>query len=126
MAAGKYESRIAQQTKKYIEESAAPEVQPVTAVNESGTAKTRKTDSAKKVKAKTEEIIQTPAKKVGAPKKRKEGDRKMNFFLDEDLAAGIDYMTYGTTFTKYVNKLIRADMVKNLAARKALVDQLDD
>ena len=47
-------------------------------------------------------------KRPGKPKTRKEGDRKISFWLDADLVKGLyDNLTYGTSAGQVINDAVR-------------------
>ena len=52
--------------------------------------------------------ISKPKRSVGKPKKRKDGDKKMSFWIDEDLVDKIyGSLKYGDTINDFINTALR-------------------
>lgn len=52
--------------------------------------------------------ITKPKRSVGKPKKRKDGDKKMSFWIDEDLVDKIyDNLKYGDSVGEFINRALR-------------------
>ncbi len=61
------------------------------------------------------ETVETPVKRgPGKPKKRKDGDKKISFWLDEDLVDGLfNNLKYGDSAASIINEAIREYQKKN-------------
>ena len=54
------------------------------------------------------EVFPHPKRSVGKPKKRKAGDKKMSFWIDEDLVDGIfGNLSYGDSAGEFINRALR-------------------
>lgn len=52
--------------------------------------------------------VKPPKRSVGKPKKRKDGDKKMSFWIDEDLVDKIyGSLKYGDTINDFINTALR-------------------
>lgn len=58
-------------------------------------------------------LVLEPKKSVGKPKKRKEGDKKMSFWIDADLVDKLyANLKYGDTVGNLINKALREYLEK--------------
>ena len=54
------------------------------------------------------EVFPYPKRSVGKPKKRKAGEKKMSFWIDEDLVNGIfGNLSYGDSAGEFINRALR-------------------
>ena len=52
--------------------------------------------------------VKSPKRSVGKPKKRKDGDKKMSFWIDEDLVDKIyGNLKYGDSVGDFINRALR-------------------
>ena len=55
-----------------------------------------------------DKVVSAPKRCAGRPKKRKDGDRKMSFWIDEDLVDKIyGSLKYGDTMNDFINRALR-------------------
>lgn len=55
-----------------------------------------------------EKAVSVTKRSAGRPKKRKDGDRKMSFWIDEDLVDKIyGSLKYGDTVNDFINRALR-------------------
>lgn len=65
-------------------------------------------DPIKEEKKPTEKAVSLPKHNVGRPKKRKDGDRKMSFWIDADLVDKVyKNLKYGDTMNDFINRALR-------------------
>lgn len=54
------------------------------------------------------QLVLEPKRSVGKPKKRKEGDKKMSFWIDADLVDKLyGSLKYGDTAGEFINRALR-------------------
>ena len=78
---------------------------------------------------KTEPVeIDTPVKRRGRPKSKKEPDRQVNIRVPLSIMAEWDEIksVYGNNLTQYINKLILADLKANKQMYLEIVQKLQD